>query len=588
MQRIDFYRLERPIQERFIASARGTAAPAPLALEREPLQRGALLAGVVSGLTALAALGLASLGFGNLQSSLALHPSTLLVLYALLIATSAAAAVVAYRVQATRNTLPFAPGIYLFPSGVIDTRGPEFRVRKLSDVARVTSSAKHIQLLFQDGTRFQFKVPSGTQPSDVERKLNDLRSRLSTESGPPSARELAIYDPLCDNGFKNPFSPTEPMRPPRTRLLALSAAVGAVVGAALGAGLWKVRNVLGEDALYRAARETHTRDGYAAYVERGGSNPDVREVLLPRANLAAIVERGSLEEIERFAEAQKGSRVEVEAQAALYKALTSELERAKQEQSFAALKAFRDRYAKHTTIQGELSRAFDERLNSTLAEVERRAHPKPDVLTAFRRLLAYSVDHTPRVEVRFRRRIGESVAKTETLIEKSLAFGGRSSLPAQYFQGNYVETREAEVAKQFIDAFSKSLPPGVLTFEHAPPLEDSPDEDPKVSTPSIVVTHRVEMSGGYLMRKPKAALTGVGVLFRATIQVPGEPAYHPFKYSSWNVPDFKSMVDGKSFAEIYDEMGDKAFAKLSRKYLAEVLPGIPLPGATDADHAPGG
>jgi hypothetical protein len=163
------------------------------------------------------------------------------------------------------------------------------------------------------------------------------------------------------------------------------------------------------------------------------------------------------------------------------------------------------------------------------------------------------------------------------LLEKSLLFGGKQSLPAQYFDARHTTLRERPVAEELVSALSRAVPDQVLTFHIGPPLEDSPEDFPKVSVPTLLVTHRTEMSGAYLMKKPRAALTGVGVLFRIGFQIPGDAQPYAFKYSSWNAPELKSIVDGKSFEAIYGEMAEKAFVKLAKRYLADLLPGIPIP-----------
>ena len=79
----------------------------------------------------------------------------------------------------------------------------------------------------------------------------------------------------------------------------------------------------------------------------------------------------------------------------------------------------------------------------------------------------------------------------------------------------------------------------------------------------------------------RAALTGVGVLFRIVFAIPNDPPAYAYKYSAWNPPDLKSMMDGRSFEEIYNEMGEKSFSKLSKKYLTDLVPGLlqPKPAA---------
>jgi hypothetical protein len=76
------------------------------------------------------------------------------------------------------------------------------------------------------------------------------------------------------------------------------------------------------------------------------------------------------------------------------------------------------------------------------------------------------------------------------------------------------------------------------------------------------------------MRRPRAALTGIGLLCRIVFVQPNEAPAYTFKYSAWNSPDLRSMMDGEGFEQIYDEMAVKAFSKLGRKFLADFVPGL--------------
>jgi hypothetical protein len=250
------------------------------------------------------------------------------------------------------------------------------------------------------------------------------------------------------------------------------------------------------------------------------------------------------------------------------------LDDAKKTGTLKALKHFRARFAGHPAIQGELKRAINERMQAALARFAEKARPKPEVLDAFRRLVAYAVEHDGKVVVRCKRRIPESVAKAEETLQKAHWYGGKASLPGQYFDAKHAAEREVPLQKEIIETLSQGFDEDVLKFEAGPPVEDNSEEDPNVTVPTILVVHRTEMSGAYLMKKPRAALTGVGVLFRIAMILPESKSIHTFKYSAWNSPDVKSMVEGRPFEEIYDDMADKSFAKLVKKYLSDVVPGL--------------
>lgn len=574
MQRVDFFGLDRPIQERFVAAARGTAPPLPLVVDRETMPRSVV---VCLALAALALAGIAvvsRIGYGKLDSALALQPVGALVVYLALGGVAGVLLAVAFRVQRARGRWPIAPGVYAFPSAVIDARSLSMQVHSLRDLVDASAAGRTLRLTFSDGARFGFDARDANSAAELARRISDLRQHFSPDAAPVSARELAVWDPLADNGFANPFSPRERMQKPKADLSWLALPIAAVLFGALGAGVWKLRNSLGEKALYAAARKADTRAAYEAYVQRGGSNPDVPKVLLPRAQLAEVVAKNSIDELESFTKAHAGSAIEIEAQSALLKQLLAALEQAKQAGTLKALKDFRARFGGHPSIQGEIRRAIAARTEAGLARFAERARPKPEVLEAFRRLVAYGAEHDGVVQVRCKRRLPESVAKAEELLQKAHWYGGKASLPGQYFDAKHAATREQPIQKQLIDTFSQGFDEDLLKFEAGAPIDDNSDEEPKLSVPTIVIIHRTEMSGAYLMKRPRAALTGVGVLFRISMQVPGAGAVHTFKYSAWNSPDIKSMMEGRGFEEIYNDMADKAFAKLAKKYLNEVVPGL--------------
>lgn len=573
MQRVDFFRLERPIQERFVASTQGSAAPVPLAVLREGLPRAVLAWSAVSLLALVGVVALSRVGFGKLDSAFALQSYSVLALYIALGALSGAAGFAAFRRQKARFRLPFAPGIYLFPAGVIDTRSAEFAVRKVNELVDGSPEGSSLQLRFADGAVFRFPSGSVERGAEMLKTLLEVKQHFGQDLE-SNTRELAVYDPLCDNGFRNPFSPRESLLPPKRQFALGGWLLALMLGAALSAGVWKIRNNLGESALYRAARAANTREGYRAYLARGGKNPDVLRILLPRAELSEIIKHHSIEELERFNKEHAGSGVQAEVQAALYEELLVALAAAKSEGTMGALKRLRARFSDHPRIVAQVDHAISERLTAALREFEKRARPKPEVLELFRRLLNYTAQHEGRVEIRFRRRVPESAAKAEMLLQKSNYFGGKASLPVQYFDVKHAAAREEPSGKEIAAVLSRGFAPDLLKFELAAPLPDSDEEEPKVSVPTIVVTHRTEMSGAYLMKRPRAALTGVGVLFRVVFAIPNDPDPYVYKYSAWNPPDLKSMMDGRTFEDIYNEMGEKAFSKLGKRYLTDLVPGL--------------
>lgn len=576
MQSMDFFSLERSIQERFIASARSEAQPLPLTMQKARTPRSALLWGAGCGLCLVALVILSSLGYGDLDSPLALHPPKLVAGYIFLAAASAFCAQRVLVTLTAARSLPYLPGLYMFPSGLIDARVPRFVVRPLHELAKVHANDATLSLEFVDKSRFRFRLPNAQRAREVERAISDLRDRSKAAPSSTRTRELALLDPLCDSGFRNPFSPTESMKPPAPRRISFKRLAWVIVGAAFGFCAFAFRNTIAERTLYIEARAEDSKPAYLAYLKRGGSRADVRDLLLPQAELAEVVAGGSLEALERFAVSRESSAVSKQIEAALGHALRKGLERARDQGNFGALEEFRRKHGQHPSIAPAIELAIEANLKGHLESFERVAQPKPEVRAFFKRLLEYRARHEERVEVRFRRRLAKSVERAETLIRKSRYFAGDDSLPAQYFDATRSQGREEPVARQILAALQRPFPSDLLNFQLAPPMQDSGAELPSVSVPTLLITHATEMSGGYLLKKPRAALTGVSILFWVTFQIPGDPEAIRFKLSTWNVPNVRRSHDFQGYSAIYDEMGARAFERLPKKFLADLMPGLDL------------
>jgi hypothetical protein len=59
-----------------------------------------------------------------------------------------------------------------------------------------------------------------------------------------------------------------------------------------------------------------------------------------------------------------------------------------------------------------------------------------------------------------------------------------------------------------------------------------------------------------------------------SLQIPDDATPHVYKSSTWYSPALREIKNGASFESIYEDMGQKAFAKLAKRYVAELLPGF--------------
>ena len=119
MKAVDFYKLPRAIQDRFVGSVMSGFPPAPLLASKggTPTKLAWL------GLTAasfIVTIIVTRIGYGSLESSLSIHSWKALILYGLLIFGVAFGLVQAFGRGVRERALPYGAGIYLFPACLID------------------------------------------------------------------------------------------------------------------------------------------------------------------------------------------------------------------------------------------------------------------------------------------------------------------------------------------------------------------------------------------------------------------------------------------------------------------------------------
>ena len=95
--------------------------------------------------------------------------------------------------------------------------------------------------------------------------------------------------------------------------------------------------------------------------------------------------------------------------------------------------------------------------------------------------------------------------------------------------------------------------------------------EPKASVPTVFVTYHTELSGSFPSRKPRLALSGIGVLARISFDIPGDPEPLVFKLTVWRAPDLRTITDASTPAELYEAMASEAFKRLTKKYLATLF-----------------
>jgi hypothetical protein len=571
MQIIDFFNLERSLQDRFVEAAKGAVPPTPIAF-RPARPRPLVLAWWAgSAASIIIALGILALGFGALDSGFALLGPTWAVVLGAFIALAVFAALRALSLDHDRDSLPYRAGAYVFPIGVVDAQSEVVKVHRFPELKDVVRKDRRVSLVF-DGAKFEFETRDQALAEQLLQLVEQNRQRVSGAGGPPSSRELAGLDPLADTGFKSPFTPSEPRRKTSPRWLRFGWLEAVLAGLVLGPLAWYGRNFVSEERLYAAARSSASVEAYRAYLARGGTRSDVSEVLLPQAELQQAVNQGSVQAIEQFMARGGHQQIQAQVQAALKKALLTELGQVAAKSSLTELVAFEKTQQHAALIKPEIEVKKQELFQKAARSFAAVAQPTtPGLVGFFGRLLFYAQKNGPEVEIAFRRRPTDP-KKAEDDLHKSAYFLGADSMPSRFFRPEDWELRENDIGRELEARLNKEFAPDILRFKLVPALPDDGTDFPKVQKPTLVITHRAELSGAFMSKKPRGVFVGLGLMVRSAFIIPGDDQPLNFKFSAWLAPDMKVWErDGATAKDVYEALGREGLARFQKKQLAFFL-----------------
>ena len=405
MQQVDFYQLSRAVEDRFVGSMRGEGQPRPLLAIRGGLPREVFVGGAVGALGLVMLVVLFQLGLGDLSSSLALHPLPGIAAYVVAVATIALGVLQVLARLRSDWALPFRPGIYLFPSGVIDARRSILRVFPLSRQVKPVIEERSLILTFPEGETFSFPISEKGHTDEIRTVIEGAQDALEKAQAAGDKHSLGVLDPLVDVGVANPFAPKTALKkqiPFWARQVWIS---GAAVGLVLAPGIWFGRNMLSDSMMLSRAHQQRSADGYRAYLARGGRRPDVVDVLLPRAELVDAVKEGTVEAVEKYIVSHPHSKIQNEVSAALRQTMLVELETTKRSGTVSALTDFAKRHP-NNLVDAELKQAMHAVYQGALAKYKEDSGVKDAAVIAFvERLLAFAEKAGPKVEIRFRRKV---------------------------------------------------------------------------------------------------------------------------------------------------------------------------------------
>ena len=567
---IDFFGCARPVQERFAAATRREVPPAPLLFRG--VTRARAWAFLATGAVFVVAAGLLlGVGWGDVTSPLALHGPAMLAVDGLLFSAGAYGIVHAMALLRALDSLPYVPGFYLFPACVVDASHPLFRVWSVGDVdavERTGSPAPALVLRMRDGSRVV--VPAG--PTDdmarAEGAMASLRVELARAIAEDDGYVLAELDPLHDRALSNPVGPTAAMKRILPAWIRLDWALSAALGMAMGLALGSARNATSDERMYRNVTRAATVPAYDLYLTRGGGHSaEVRDVLLPRAQLLEVESQGGIAPLLSFVHAHTPSKIGPEIDTAVRRAMLVELEKAKKTGTVAALDELARAYPA-ATIEGELTSARHALYVKALTAWKNEGRREPEAVAFMERLLAIAEKSGPVCEVRFRLKPSRTVDDADKKIAKSDRYPGPDALPSHFVTAEALRPRERRVAESVAAAFTSSFSPDILLVRPGEAL--APDAAFVAIVPTILVDYGPEWARTVTVSvKPSTAFAPLNFAFDAAFVLPDGSSRKVGTRWSRGIELWKLRSTGLSREEfeqkVYGATIDPAFDQLAKR-----------------------
>lgn len=574
MKPVDFHKLPRAIQDRFVGSVMSGFPPAPLLAFKAGTPTKIAWLGLTAGCFVVLVVA-ARLGYGDLESGLSLHSAKALVLYAGLVFGFGFGLVQAWARLVRERALPYTSGIYLFPACVIDARSDRFRVYSTQDVTSVDLQGGGVRVAFAGGAQFVFPVADPQSAPQIAAEVQQARDRAMHARATEDPKELVAVDPLHNPQFSSPVGPREPYAVARPPWGKFGWAVAAVLAVALGPTLWALRNSGSDKKMYARATQANDTAGYRAYMTHGERfREEVGGILLPRAELRDAERAGTVEALLEYKAQHPDSKIAGEVALSIRAAMLGELEKAKAQGNLVALEGFAKRYPEHG-VGPELRAAMHAVYVRELEDYKKRAPAKDKSVVPFvERLFAWAEKNGPRVEVRFRRKTSGSLGRADAFVGKTPTFMGEISYPSKYFGEKHAVRREANLAKQLTTQLDAGLSPELFEVVEGAVVADG--DLPDVKVPTLFVSHGAEWSGhSYVATKPRGSYVGIVFPFEATFVIPGDAKPYKFKndimkYAALGVLKEADppLSPGQAEDKVYETMAQDAFELFGKRLLA--------------------
>ncbi len=530
-----------------------------------------MLLGAGAGFVLVAVLVLFS-GMGNPQSGVALHGPAMLILDTALFGAASYAVVHAMGLLRKLDGLPYRAGTYLFPGCVVDARAPILRVWAVAEAEsteRLASPRLALLLRMRDGTQVTVPARSVEELDRAEKALASLKGELLRAVATDDPHALAEMDPLHDTALSSPVGPTEKMKRSVPAWVRLDWAIALGVGAVLGLGLGTTRNDFSDDAMFRTASATATVTAFKEYLaQEGRHSADVRDILLPRAELKEAEASGSVETLQAFTRAHASSRIGTEIDAAVRRALLAQLAEAKKVGTITALADFAKKYP-DSKLEPEIKAARHALYAKALDTWQQKANPDAATSAFFGRLLAWAEKTGPECELRFRF-ARSKIDDADANAVKNPRYPGPDALPSHYIAVDAMRPREDRVAADLIKGFANAFPTDLLALKQGAPIDEGAPI-PSSQKPSLVVDYVAEWSHvNTVSTKPPSVFAGFNVAYDSTFALPDGGAPYELKFKAWRPAEpWKTKSEGLSREDfqkkVYDGMIDGAFDQLEKK-----------------------
>jgi hypothetical protein len=576
MKAVDFYKLPRAIQDRFVGSVMSGFPPAPLLATKgakpTKLVWLALTGGCVGTLIIVTRV-----GYGALDSDLSLHSWKALFLYIALIFGLAFGLVQAFGRLVREKALPYSAGVYLFPACLIDARSDQFKVFSTQDLGNVDVQGSAVRVAFSGGAQFLFAVADPSQAATIVAEIQTARDRAMHAKATEDPKELVAVDPLHNPRFSSPVGPRDPyeMRMPPWKKLGPVVALG--VAAIFAPTLWALRNSGSDKTMYARATMTNDTAGYRAYLERGAKfKEEVASTLLPRAELKDAERVGTVDALLKYKADHPGTKIGPEVAVSIRTAMLAELEKAKAVGTLAALDDFAKHYPEHG-IEPELQASIHAVYMRELDAYRKKAPnpPKDKTVVPFvERLFAWAEKHGPKIEVRFHRKKSDGIGRADQYVAKTPSFMGEVSYPSKYFDEKHGTKREAFLGKIMGTRFDAGLSPELFDVGMGAQLGPDVDTLPDVKVPTLFITHSVDWSGhSYVSQRPRGSYVGIIFNFDSVFVIPGDTKPVKFKGDVFKQAALGQLKDedlppGQAEDKVYEAMATDAFESFGTKVLA--------------------